>query len=232
MTRLLVVASDPMEFSGILAHAGEIRKISLRADWARRVRMANDEWLLVANGVGSPRAAAAVDAALENDRPGAVASIGFCGALEPELGLGEVVVATEVAGDNGRFAALPLTGPFPHHWGVVCTIDHIAQSAAEKGRLRASGASAVEMEAAAVAGRAARHALPFYCVKAVTDLAGENLANDLNGALRSDGHFDTIRILGSLLRYPLARVPELVRLRKRSVRAAHVLGDFFADCRF
>jgi hypothetical protein len=74
--------------------------------------------------------------------------------------------------------------------------------------------------------------LPFYCVRVVTDLAGETMANDFNAALRADGHFDTMVVLRGALRRPLARVPELCRLRQRSVRAARVLGVFFANCRY
>jgi hypothetical protein len=58
------------------------------------------------------------------------------------------------------------------------------------------------------------------------------MANDFNAALRADGHFDTMGILRETLRRPLARLPELCRLRQRSIRAARVVGDFFADCRF
>jgi nucleoside phosphorylase len=119
-----------------------------------------------------------------------------------------------------------------HLTGGVASIDHVAQTAAEKARLRAKGSIAVEMEAAGVAERAAARNLPFYCVKAVTDLAGEDMANDFNSALRPDGHFATMVILRSSLRQPLIRIPELLRLRKRCARAALSLGEFIADCRF
>jgi hypothetical protein len=69
-------------------------------------------------------------------------------------------------------------------------------------------------------------------VRVVTDLAGEDMANDFNPALRSDGHFDTMRILRDSLRQPTARIPELVRLQQRCARASRTLGDFFDDCRF
>jgi len=88
------------------------------------------------------------------------------------------------------------------------------------------------MEAAGVADRAAARGVPFYCVRVVTDLAGEDMANDFNRALRPDGHFATMSILRETLRNPLVRVPELLRLRNRCIRAARVLGDFIADCRF
>ena len=226
--RLLLVASDRMEFRGILARAREVRPASLPVDWARFARLAGHDVLLVANGVGVKRAAAAVDVAAAAFRPEAVVSTGFRGALDESLAVGEIVVADRIIPD-GRVA--DLTQPHCRR-ATVYTIDHVAQTAEEKLRLRATGASAVEMEAAGVASRAAALCLPFYCVKAVTDLAGETLANNYNKALRADGHFDTIFLLRSALRRPFARLPEVIRLRSRCVRAARALGDFFADCRF
>ena len=80
--------------------------------------------------------------------------------------------------------------------------------------------------------RAQALGLPFFCVRAVTDLADETFANDFNAALREDGHFDTMQILRSAMLRPVARLPELVRLRKRCGIAARTLGEFLADCRF
>jgi adenosylhomocysteine nucleosidase len=257
--RLLVVAADKRELRGILEQAGRKQGLAggsacptgpqvprerggaaqfvcqpdrLGVDWARRAKLGEHDLLLVANGAGAARAAAAVDRAAAVFLPEAIISTGFCGALEERLDVGSVVVGTEVNGASGRFDARTPAASMPYHRGVVLTIDHVAQTAAEKRSLRQTGASAVEMEAAAVGERSAALGVPFYCIKAVTDLAGEDMANDLNAALRSDGHFDTIGILGSIFCRPLDRLPELVRLRSRSVRAACALGDFFADCRF
>jgi adenosylhomocysteine nucleosidase len=194
--------------------------------------LGNHDVLAVANGAGARRAASALDAAAALFHPDAVISTGFCGALDPQLRLADVVVSTSIAAADRRYATLPVSTTSPHHSGVVCSIDRVAQTAEEKRRLRAGGAIAVEMEAAGVAARAQARGLPFYCVKVVTDLAGETMANDFNAALRADGHFDTMVILRETLRRPLARLPELCRLRQRSVRAARVLGNFIADCRF
>jgi nucleoside phosphorylase len=230
--KLLVVAAEAREVRGILAHADHAHGAQAGTDWARSAVLGEYDLLLVANGAGPARAAAAVDSAAADFLPDAVVCTGFCGALEEKLGVASVVVATEVMGTNGRLNALAPDASLPYHRGVVLTIDHVAQSAAEKRSLRQAGAAAVDMEAAAVAGRAATLGLRFFCIKAVTDLAGEDLANDLNAALRPDGHFDTIGILGSISGRPLVRLPELLRLRHRSARAARALGDFFADCRF
>ena len=224
--RILFVASDRMEFTGILRHTAAVRPSRAAVDWARTGRLGDADVLLVANGAGCQRAAAAVDAALANFPADAVVSTGFCGALDEQLQIADVVVAQASRPVQASEARLRVSV------GPICSVDHVVGTAAEKRQLRATGACAVEMEAAGVSARAAAHGLPFYCVRAVTDLAGETLANDFNAALRADGHFDTMIILGQAFRRPGARLPELLRLRGRCTRAARVLGDFFADCRF
>jgi len=230
--KLLLIASDRMELQGLLRRCQQPRPAALSVDWARSGRLGGYDVLLAANGVGARRAAAAVDAASAMFSADAVASLGFCGALAPELAVADIVVATGIAAGDHRFAAqLPAAAP-AHHAGMVCSLDHVARTAQEKRGLYATGAVAVEMEAAGVAARAEALGCPFYCIRAVTDPAGETMANDFNFALRSDGHFDTMKILSSSLRRPLVRLPELFRLRKRCLRASKVLGDFVADCRF
>jgi adenosylhomocysteine nucleosidase len=221
-----------MEFTGVLERADGADAERLPVDWARSARLGDHLLLMAANGVGSARAAAAVDAAVEAFHPEGVVSAGFCGALDPALDIAAVVVGACIAAGDRRYSALPVTSAAPHRVGTVCSIDHVARTAEEKKQLRATGAVAVEMEAAGVAARAQCHGLPFYCVRTVTDLAGENMANDFNAALRPDGHFATINILGNCVCHPMDRLPELIRLRRRCARASRTLGEFFVDCRF
>ncbi len=202
-------------------------------DWARSARLGTHEVLLATNGAGAKRAAAAVEAcAARNFAAETIVSTGFCGALAPEFAIADVVAGTAIAAGSDTFPALQPSSRRQHHMGVVCSIDHVAQTAAEKRELRAGGGSVVEMEAGGVAERARARDLPFYCVRVVTDLADEDMANDFNRALRPDGHFATMRILRGTLRNPLVRLPELIRLRNRCVRASLALGDFIADCQF
>jgi adenosylhomocysteine nucleosidase len=230
--RILLVAADSMEFPGILHHAAGVSAAHLALDWSRSARLGNHDVVLAANGAGAQRAAAAVDAAMKSFPAEAIVSTGFCGALAPELKIADIVVGTAISTGSRTFPALHPASDRQHHMGVICSIDHVAQTAEEKRRLHAGGASVVEMEAGGVADRAAARSVPFYCIRVVTDLAGEDMANNFNLALRPDGHFATIGILQGALRHPLVRVPELFRLRNRCVRAARVLGDFIADCRF
>ena len=230
--KILVVAADKSEFSGILARAVAVRRAALPVRWARSAWLSGHEMLLVANGVGPRWAAAAVDRALETFPAEAVVSTGICGALRPELATGDVVVADFVTDGDRRFAARPVSGRVAWRSGTVRSAGRVIGTAGEKAVLAQSGAWVVEMEAAGVAERTFARGIPFYCVKAVSDLAGQTLANDFNKALRKDGQFDTIVLLRGTFSQPLVRIRELLQVRRQCVRAASSLGDFFADLRF
>jgi hypothetical protein len=74
-----------------------------------------------------------------------VVSIGFCGALDPALRIGDIVVSGEFPEELGASFVQ----------GDVLSVDRVAITAVEKGELRASTqAAVVEMESAAVARKA------------------------------------------------------------------------------
>jgi adenosylhomocysteine nucleosidase len=230
--RLLLVAAEPREFSGLLPHCASVKKLFMPVHWARTAELPAYDLCLLANGAGPSRAGRAAEAALAMVQPAAVVSIGFCGAVDPALKIGDVFIATVISDSGGLLpAGIPALAP-PHRCGMLASLDHVAQTASEKARLRAAGARAVEMEAAGVARAASYKRISFFCIRSVTDLAHETFANDFNSALRSDGHFGTMHLLRSAARHPRERVAELVRLARRCRIAAHTLGAFLADCRF
>jgi hypothetical protein len=51
--RLLVVASDRMEFAGLIAGAAKVEASAAAVNWSRRVWFGDREALLAANGVGA-----------------------------------------------------------------------------------------------------------------------------------------------------------------------------------
>jgi adenosylhomocysteine nucleosidase len=230
--KLLFVASAPMEYSGMLNRIKISQPPPATAFWARSGRMNGYEVLLIANGAGAHRAAAAVDAAAALFEADAVISTGFCGAVDPELEIGQVVIGSSVTAADRCYAARQFSGARNCARGVVATVDHVVRTAAEKKELRDQGAMVVEMEAGGVASRAEALGLPLFCARAVTDLASEDMANDFNAALREDGQFATMRIFRHALTRPAVRFPELLRLRRNCIRAANTLGEFFADCEF
>ena len=224
------MAAEPREFHGLLHLCRAVRKLRWPVHWARTAESGARRFWMVANGAGAAHAAQAVDVAVTACQPQAIVSMGFCGALDPALDIGDIVVATAVLGAP---VVCPETEKHQKVFSApVSSLDHVVQTAAEKATLRASGAWAVEMEAAGVAGRAAHHGIPFFCVKSVTDAAGQTFIVDFNKALRRDGHFGTIRILTSALHNPWKAFPELIRLSCSCRIAARTLGEFIAGCRF
>ena len=208
MRSILIVAAEQFE----------LRHIRGRSDW---------KLTKTANGPGPKLAEAAVQAVRE--RPDLVVSTGLCGALDPDLKLGDIFVATAV---NGHPAELPRSGR-PYRSGRLVSLDRVVQTAAEKQRLRKdSGAAAVEMEAEAVGAYARRLGVPFYCIRAVSDVADESFRVDLNAARNNSGRFSVPRILIQAAWRPLTAWPELLRLRRNADVAARALGEFFADCDF
>lgn len=230
--RILLVAAEPREFAGLLRFCSGVRKLEWPVHWARYGESGGRRLWMVANGAGAAHAGQAVEVACPRCHPETIVSMGFCGALDPALEIGDVFVATAVDAAGRRFDARLPASETPHTTGVVVSIDHVAQTAAEKSLLHASGASAVEMEAAGAAECAVEYRIPFFCVRSVTDTANQSFVTDFNQALLSGGHFGTIRILTSALRNPGKAFPELCRLRDSCRIATRTLGEFIAGCRF
>ena len=147
---------------------------------------------VIRTGVGRRRARNA--AGRIGHAPGNVVAVtGFAGALTPELEPGDVVVATEVRGADEpvRCAATELVASMLRraglrvHTGPIVSVPRVVRGA-ERARLAASGALAVDMESAWLArGCAGR---PWAVVRTVVDTPGRELHRPiatLTGALRA-----------------------------------------------
>lgn len=231
---ILVVAAEGRELAGILRRCRRRARLHWPVRFARYGELAGRRLFLVANGCGAALAGEACEVAWNKQRAGAILSTGFCGALDPLLAAGDVFIGSRVESPN-LSTALDATIPecaIPHAEGSLISTDHVVQTAEEKAQLRSGGAAAVEMEALAVALRAKHWGVPFYCVRAVTDLAGESFQLDFNAARDSKGRLSTAHVLWQAARRPTALVPELLRLYYRSHLAVRALGAAVANCRY
>jgi uridine phosphorylase len=143
-------------------------------------------------GMGGPSAAIVLEELIELGAR-TVLRLGTCGALVPELDLGELLVATDVIAADGTSAALDATGRVmpnrrltqalaaaaQQHGGgeatVVSTDLFYDDRAGVAEEWIAEGAVAVEMEAAAVLRVAERRGVAAGCLLAVTDLLAEGV---------------------------------------------------------
>jgi len=213
-----MVAAEAREFEGILKRASNVRPLPWPgAEFSREIVSKNRRWLLVANGPGPKLVDNALQSKPNVDR---VVSIGFCGALDPALRIGDIVVSGEVPEELGASFVQ----------GDVLSVDRVAITAVEKGELRASTqAAVVEMESAAVARKAREWKMPFGCVRAVSDVADENLPLDFNRYRDADGRFSRMRIALAAMGHPFTVLPGLIRLDRNCRLAAERLGEFLAN---
>jgi 4-hydroxy-3-methylbut-2-en-1-yl diphosphate reductase len=130
-------------------------------------------------GMGPSRSeAAALEAARRPAK--AVAVLGFCGALDPDLEPGDLVVADELRGANGPFAcdgaaavaSVLETAGLRARRGPLVSVRKPARGGARK-QLAADGSIAVDMESAWLAPAAAGR--PFAALRAVVDTSSHEL---------------------------------------------------------
>ncbi|MGC9988575.1 MAG: hypothetical protein ABSC07_08315 [Terriglobales bacterium] len=141
------------------------------------------EAALVCGGIGAEAARRATEALIQEVRPVRVISVGFAGALDTSLQVGDVLeprtvinAADGVRTDVGSGA------------GVLVSSATVADKE-QKTRLgKTYGASAVDMEAAAVAQGAEARGVEFAVLKAISDAADFSLPT-IDGFVAADGRF-------------------------------------------
>lgn len=229
---MLLVAAEPLEFKTLLNRLSGVTRIDCSLRFAASAEVHGDRWVLVADGPGPERAGAAADAAALRHKPDVIVSTGFCGALDPNLAVGEIVAADRIIGPGGEYPAQSPATSRPHASGALVSQDRVAVTVSDKRRLRETGACAVEMEASGLTPRASNWRSAFYCVRAVSDRADEDLPLDFNAMRDQSGRFDRGRIVRAAIARPWPRIPRLLRMRRNCIAAAGQLGEFLADCRF
>src|SRR5665213_2896164 len=147
----------------------------------------------------------------------------------------DVIAIANGVGVQRATAAIEAARAFTEGFSGICSIrtsPHIARTSAEKKNLHDSGAIIVEMEAAGVAHVAQELAVPFYCVRVVSDLEQETFFFDFESFLTPDGRFHVPSLIMKALAHPVKGFSELLRLQRRTSEAAKQLGGFLAKCDF
>jgi hopanoid-associated phosphorylase len=193
---------------------------------------------VVVSGGRAPSLLAQLEATLSLG-PSRVLSFGLCGALDPALKPGDLIIATAVIDDAIRMPvdaqwrrrlAAALSGAKA---ALLAGVDGFVIGAVQKAALRrARGADVVDTESHIAAHFAKRHGLPFAALRAVSDGATRTLPKAVNVALRPDGHIDVMAVLRSVAAEP-SQLPGLIRIALEAqaglrtlARAAASLGPF------
>ncbi len=156
-------------------------------------------------------------------RPTGLISFGLCGALDPALRVGDLLVADGVVSGDRRWSADPLwaatlRAALPDaRRGDMAAGNRIVGSAAAKTALRRSyGAVGADMESHAVAREAEAAGLPFAVLRAVSDSARRVLPLSAQAGFKVDGDPDVAAVIAALI----ARPWELPALMRTALEAA------------
>jgi adenosylhomocysteine nucleosidase len=148
-------------------------------------------------GVGPARSAEVLQRALDCLKPASILIIGYAGALDPLLKLGDLVVVERAdllpeefwdapakemdprpgwpLAYSGELCAAAETAGLPVRCGTALTSYHIIGAPEQKRVLfQKFHAGVIDMETAALARIAAAAAVPLQCVRAVSDEAGDD----------------------------------------------------------
>jgi adenosylhomocysteine nucleosidase len=176
----------------------------------------NGDTVLVCGGIGPEAARRATEAVIALYHPNEVVSVGFVGALDPGMHVGDIAEPATVvdARDGGRIA----TGSGA---GVLVSFGSVAESGQKQKLSRAYNAQTVDMEAASVARGAQTHGLNFRAVKAVSDEL-EFPMPPMGRFIAADGTFRTSSFALFAALRP-AMWPTAIRLARNSERASRAL---------
>ncbi len=215
MSRVAFVAALEREVRPLMNHW----RLNEREHDGRRFRFFdNDEAVLVCGGIGAEAARRAAEAVIVLYAPAIVYSVGYVGALDPELKVGDVLRPARVI-DASDGSSVQIAG------GKGVLVSHaLVASAAQKSRLRESfGAQAVDMEASGVARAAEARAVRFDAVKVISDEFDFELpATDR--FVDTEGHFQETRFAIYVALRPWLW-PRVIRLGRNSKRATRVLCE-------
>jgi len=172
--------------------------------------------VLVCGGIGTEAARRATEAVIALYQPELVQSVGFAGALDPALKVGEIFSPSRVVDCRDGSSANTATGR-----GVLISADTVA-GVEQKVKLAESyGAQAVDMEAAAVARGALARGVRFMAVKAISDESNFAMPA-MDRFVGGNGQFRT----GNFVIFAALRPwlwPRVIRLARNSAKASRAL---------
>ena len=216
MAKIAIIAAMEREVAPLI-RSWQMRTMYRGGHTSPRYRLfENGDAALICGGMGPEAARRAAEAMIQEVAPLRILSVGFVGALDRTLKVADVFEPRTVV--NTKDGSRTETGSGQ---GTLVSYAHVAD-AGQKRRLReAYGASAVDMEAAAVAQAAQARGVQFGALKAVSDEAEFPLPS-IGDFVGADGEFYSARfVLYVMLRPRLWRAT--IDLARNSSKASRAL---------
>src|SRR5580692_5903833 len=170
MPKVAIVAALEREVSGLTR---SLSRVEHQYDGRRFVFFEADEIVLVCGGIGVEAARRAAEAVIALYSPTLLQSVGFAGALDAGLGVGDLFMPAIVidARDGSRIEieGAPGLERGRQARSSLVTFTSVAGAQQKASLAKAYGAQAVDMEAAGVAAAARAHGIRFAATKVISD---------------------------------------------------------------
>ena len=216
MPKVAIVAALEREVSGLTRNWSHVER---EHEGRRFVFFEHDEMVVVCGGIGPEAARRAAEAVIALYRPSLVQSVGFAGALDANLRIGDVFAPSTVidARDGSRVHIEGGKSTTLVSFMGVAGMDQKANLA------QAYGAQAVDMEASAVAAAACAHGIKFDTIKVISDDLNFEMP-EMGRFIDPQGRFRTggFALFAALRPWLWLRVAALAR---NSRKAAIALGE-------
>jgi len=185
----------------------------------RRYRLfESGEAALVCGGIGAGAARRSTEAIIREVNPRLVISVGFAGALDDSMPVGHVLEPRAVINSADGVRTEIGSGQ-----GILVSSATVADKEQKSRFRKAYGASAVDMEAAAVALGAQARGVEFGALKAISDAADFNLPT-IDRFVSDDGIFHSTRFAYHVILRPWLWATTIT-LALNSSKASHALCD-------
>jgi adenosylhomocysteine nucleosidase len=197
--------------------------------------------VVAVSGMGAAAARRAGVTLISRCRPQLLLSLGFAGALVPGLAAGDVILEADFWHYDPDSRELRPGSP-PAPWSLAPLHEALGQAGLataraslvttsriiRKGKHRAALSGlphpVVDLETGVLAELAAARDLPFLALRAITDAAAEEIPEFLRTAVNQEAALRA-RLVLAWLAQDLTRVQDLLRLWRRSRRAARSLSE-------
>jgi len=206
----------------------------------RKTKIGEADVMVLITGVGAQSASLAMDLMMrmaDRDQHFDVCiSSGLAGALCDTLNVGDIVAPKELLAemqhaDLSKDRLLVDAGLREHALAhgaksanCLLTTDQVLVKASQK-KSCASRAQSVDMESFEIVKQATAWGARSVVVRAISDSANEDLPIDFNRTLSKKNDVSVGKVLGELLKNPLA-LPALIRFGKQSQQAGAALAEF------
>ncbi|MFZ0542103.1 MAG: hypothetical protein WCC05_06690 [Candidatus Sulfotelmatobacter sp.] len=222
MPRVALVAALEREVSGLTKSWSRVEH---QYDGRRFVFFERDEMVIVCGGIGVEAARRAAEAAIALYSPALLQSVGFAGALDAGLRVGDLFMPAVVidARDGSRIEIEGGAAGPRREKGSLVTFAAVAGAQQKASLAQAYGAQAVDMEAAGVAAAAGAHGIGFAAMKVISDELNFEMPQTAR-FIDANGRFKTVNFAAFVALRPwLWR--RTATLAGNSRMAARVLGQ-------